>query len=375
MKKVSLQDMKNKNRSFILRCILEKDNLSRIELAEQSGLSPSTISSLVSELLQEQVLMETGETASTGGRKRTGLTVNPGYAFIAIVDVKRDGAVLYLFDMQLQSIDAKVLSKTYIAGNDLLISITSAIFDLAYKHSLSAKKLVGIGLLFQEDMLESEFNVMYSTSLSSASISLKDALFTQFHTLVVQEYSQSYTMAQHAAELEEKKSVAFINIGQRVLASITVDGRQVDIHGNRLLDITPLVEFEKTKWPMLVDGEKANLKKQNFASGLLDGTETAKERTAAAVRLLTSAMKPLCVLFSLNDIVLSGKILKLPNFIKAIQESLIKQLEPLPAPNVRENLPMESRTEASNLLAGKIREKTLCTNELESLKGVQCYGI
>ena len=99
MKKVSLKDMKRENRRLVLQEVLEHDNLSRIELAQQSELSPSTVSSLVSELLEEAVLIETGELASTGGRKRTGLTINPDYASIAVVDVKRSGAILRMFDM------------------------------------------------------------------------------------------------------------------------------------------------------------------------------------------------------------------------------------------------------------------------------------
>ena len=51
MKKSSLRTVKEKNRRLILRALLTEGGLSRIELAKQTGLSPSTITALVGELL------------------------------------------------------------------------------------------------------------------------------------------------------------------------------------------------------------------------------------------------------------------------------------------------------------------------------------
>ena len=47
MKKSSLRTVKEKNRRLILRALLTEGGLSRIELAKQTGLSPSTITALV----------------------------------------------------------------------------------------------------------------------------------------------------------------------------------------------------------------------------------------------------------------------------------------------------------------------------------------
>ena len=49
-------------------------------------------------------------------------------------------------------------------------------------------------------MLESDFRVMYSTGISSASITLKDALVTQFRVPIEEEYSIAYTVTPALAE-------------------------------------------------------------------------------------------------------------------------------------------------------------------------------
>ena len=49
----------------VIRTILEKGELSRIELAHETQLSPSTVSALVGELLEEGILAESGQRAIT----------------------------------------------------------------------------------------------------------------------------------------------------------------------------------------------------------------------------------------------------------------------------------------------------------------------
>lgn len=87
MKKSSLRTVKEKNRRLILRALLTEGGLSRIELAKQTGLSPSTITALVGELLAEGVVQESGLRAATAGRSRAGLTICPDYGRVVVVDI------------------------------------------------------------------------------------------------------------------------------------------------------------------------------------------------------------------------------------------------------------------------------------------------
>lgn len=93
MKKSSLRTVKEKNRRLILRALLTEGGLSRIELAKQTGLSPSTITALVGELLAEGVVQESGLRAATAGRSRAGLTICPDYGRVVVVDIGRSHAV------------------------------------------------------------------------------------------------------------------------------------------------------------------------------------------------------------------------------------------------------------------------------------------
>lgn len=356
MKKISLKDMKNKNRRLVLQLILEHDTLSRIEISQYSELSPSTVSSLVAELLEEGILVETGEGISTGGRRRTGLSVNQEFGSIAVVDIKRTGADLGIFDMQLNLQQRSCLHEGYITGNELLIAITTALCKLSDDGNNYNGKLGGIGLLFQEDMVESELNVIYSTGLSSSIISLKDALVTQFHIPVVEEHTQSYTVSDLAAQTAGANS-AYINIGRRVLSSITLGGKPMDMRGSKVIDLTPLLADGTDDWPLL--SAFTENQQPSFIKSLIDGRSSLNGKITALAQLMTNALKPLCVFFPIDTIFLGGTVSRLPGFAEATHTALTRRLSPLPAPTVQ--LAGEPQNDLTELLAHKIRKNILCS--------------
>ena len=70
MRKKDLHSLRKANRRLVLGLLAEGAPLSRAEIAERTGLSPSTVSTIMSDLLAEGLVHDTGDTESTGGRGR-----------------------------------------------------------------------------------------------------------------------------------------------------------------------------------------------------------------------------------------------------------------------------------------------------------------
>jgi predicted NBD/HSP70 family sugar kinase len=66
------------NRAVVLDQIQLADGISRVEIAELTGLTPQTVSSIVRKLITEGIVREDGATVSSGGKPRTLLRVNAG---------------------------------------------------------------------------------------------------------------------------------------------------------------------------------------------------------------------------------------------------------------------------------------------------------
>lgn len=93
------------NRSLILNLVRERRSISRADLARESGLSPSTVTSITASLLAEGFLLEDAEggrpsgTARRLGRPATLLRVNPVAGFAAGIKIAPDSLTATLTDL------------------------------------------------------------------------------------------------------------------------------------------------------------------------------------------------------------------------------------------------------------------------------------
>ncbi len=97
----NLQTVKLSNLTLIFSLINQMESVSRAELAQMAELSPTTVSSLVDELIAGGMVREVGmgETA-TSGRKPIMLEVDPAGGTVAAVELRRNGYCLELFDLK-----------------------------------------------------------------------------------------------------------------------------------------------------------------------------------------------------------------------------------------------------------------------------------
>lgn len=88
MKKILHSTMKENNYALILRTILHSKSIERVSLVKETGLSPSTVTRCVSQLVQNNVLVETGPSEQIGvGRKAINLEINPDVLNVLLVDI------------------------------------------------------------------------------------------------------------------------------------------------------------------------------------------------------------------------------------------------------------------------------------------------
>ena len=329
MKKRGLSDLKKRNRRVILQSILEKGRLSRVEIAQESSLAASTVSGLTSELLEEGILTEAG-TVTTAGRNRTVLSLNPDYGSIAIIDIGRKQVCMHCFDLLIRPKKTAVLSKWFQSGNELMELIESSLC----KAQKDLPPLLGIGLLFQEDMRESDFRVMYSTGLSSASITLREALVSRFRIPVEEQYSVSYTVndALSSESNEAALNNAHISIGTRIMASITLDGNPVPVQDTFCEDMISAWKPEQEK------------------NGVPE-----KFRLSAYLGNLISV---LCILFHLNTVFLSSSEPVSEQSQKEIRKILSEKVAPDSIPHLR-FLHLQTTSAATVLMAKKLVQQVI----------------
>ena len=233
---VSTKDIAYSNKRAVIKALCEKNALSRVELARELSLSPSTVTTIVQDLLQSKMVKESSERVVTAGRSKTLLQLAPEFGLLGLVRVSRQSQELILVDMTLNEHARITLSEETPSGETLLEGIEAALTELIVDGAI----LKGIGVLLEGDVLESELSVMYSTGHDSATISLVQALKSTFR-VVVKQFEQSDFVLSHVEStdnIEGVSSYLHLSFGPRVVAQVVCDNAPLPMKEGLNADIT-----------------------------------------------------------------------------------------------------------------------------------------
>lgn len=233
---VSTKDIAYSNKRAVIQALCEKNALSRVELARELSLSPSTVTTIVQDLLQSKMVEESSERVVTAGRSKTLLQLAPEFGLLGLVRVSRQSQELVLVDMTLNEHARVMLSEEAPSGETLLEGIEAALTELIVDGTI----LKGIGVLLEGDVLESELSVMYSTGHDSATISLVQALKSTFR-VVVKQFEQSDFALSHVEStdnIEGVSSYLHLSFGPRIVAQVVCDNVPLPMKEGLNADIT-----------------------------------------------------------------------------------------------------------------------------------------
>jgi len=290
------KDMKNNNIAIIIKTLLKNGSMSRIEISECCGLSPSTVGSGVGLLLEQNIVEEYCAGVSTGGRPPIVIRLNPNCCSTVAFEITRNGVMAKVFNAHNQSIYESSLSSRMLSGNALCNIIVSFIDNIKSGVLKAPPNIVGIGLLCQDDIPDFDLNVEFSTSMDSAVVSLERFLSAQLGVPVRKEYIERYSLEYYMQNIEAaNRNYAYINLGESATASFFVNKKPVDIAGETVFDISSIAVAEDA---MELDEEKINGINSNKAIGKLTINELVKKLTA----FITFAR----IFFPVEDVFLGG---------------------------------------------------------------------
>lgn len=159
--------------------------MSRAKIARVLHLSPATVTRIVSELIEENLVLEIGTDNSTGGRRPTLLEFN--YAANAIIGIDMGGTQIVgvLADLGGNIIQKASLPSFSGKGQkDSLEQLTKVIEQLLSNPRLEDQELRGIGIGAPSITLHQEGIVVWAPSLGWRNLPLKKILEDRFQVPV-----------------------------------------------------------------------------------------------------------------------------------------------------------------------------------------------
>jgi Transcriptional regulator/sugar kinase len=229
VKKADQETLKSLNRQIILNHIRRYKEISRVDLTNYTRLSPTTVSTIASELVAKKLVNEIRVGESSGGRKPLMLGINPNGKYAAVIVMTQKGADFFVINL-----DFKILTREHIKrsinGPDAIEEILSAgIKDMMAKNSNIVADICGLGISIPGVIDHKSGKVLYSSkfrlndfdmsSVIRKHTSLRNYVFRDTDASILGEYNFGIGSAH--------KNLVFINIDDGVGMSYINSGKLV----------------------------------------------------------------------------------------------------------------------------------------------------
>jgi predicted NBD/HSP70 family sugar kinase len=216
------------NRGMILNLIREKQPISRINIARLTGLNKSTVSSIISELLKEDLIFEQVNQDQNVGRNPINLFLKLGKYYIGAINIDASLTRFALVDIdgsvkEISSIETE--SKNAEQFIDICID---ELMKLCGKHGIT--HLEGLGISIAGIVDPEKLVVNFAPNLGWEDFNIGDAIrkkLPQINNIAIGNDAKSSALAElrfgdHAIDLS---NYVFLSIGQGIGSGIVVENK------------------------------------------------------------------------------------------------------------------------------------------------------
>ncbi|HMT21055.1 MAG TPA: MarR family transcriptional regulator, partial [Promineifilum sp.] len=143
MQKATRQQTKDHNHRLVFRTIYGANEVSRAEVARLTGLTRPTVSAIVADLLDDRLVIETGQGPSAGGKPPTLLSINDAGRNLIAVDLSGDELRAARLNLTGKILTRATLPAAGLSGDSLLDAVYQIIESVRPPSSAS---LLGLGI-------------------------------------------------------------------------------------------------------------------------------------------------------------------------------------------------------------------------------------
>lgn len=348
MKKATRQQARDHNTRLVLTTIFDQGELSRAEIARQTGLTRPTVSTIVTELLDSDYVVETGQGPSAGGKPPTNLSINDSGRQLICLDLSGAEFTAALVDLR-GTITNRVSAQLADQRGEAAMAIAAALIDSLL--SSASSPVLGIslgtpGLVDPENGI-----VLRSVNLGWIDVPLRSRLEQQFGLPIhVANDSHLAALAEHTFGPERpSRNLIAIRIGQGIGAGIVLNGQPFYGDGFGAGEIGHVVvapggeecscgnrgclETTSSTRAMLrkarMSGGKSITDWSSFAETVQAGHQVEREIAASGGKFAGVAVAGLIGAYNIKTIVLAGRIRDLGDaFLKPLQAEMRRHVLP-----------------------------------------------
>lgn len=176
--------VKRENKLLVQKTIVNASPISRVEIANITGLNKGTVSSLVSELLEDELIYEAGQGESSGGRRPVMLFFNEQAGYSIGIDIGVNYLLGVLTDLQGNIFHEQKISFHNLTFTETTIKLFDIIDALTALAPPSPYGIVGIGIGVP-GTVSKDGEILLAPNLNWKKIRLKDILEEKYNIPII----------------------------------------------------------------------------------------------------------------------------------------------------------------------------------------------
>lgn len=358
--KIKLDSLKKINIGIILSA-LKNNSFTRVELQKYTGLAAGTLSNIMKELVNKNIILETEENGNgSRGRKGTKLSINYNYKYVIGIKVKRGTLI-----GTLNNLEGKIIDKIFlILPNKTPETVINSIIETV-RVLKEDKEILGVGIAFPGQIDSNKGIVTHSSFYNWQKIELKNMLKKEIDCeIFIENDVRAMALSEKDFLNPNIKNILYINIDRGVSAGIIINnklllgdnfiaghiGHAFVENNGRVCNCGKIgcLETIASNPKMLEDylslSKETDEKSQHFSYFI----KKIKENDKNAIKVLNHALYSLAIVignlsntFNISTIIIGGEIIKCGDIMFEI---FLKHMNYICLPYVIENLEIKKST-------------------------------
>jgi len=217
--------VKKINKSIVLHHIRTDSPISRARIAEVTGLTKATVSSLVNELIASSLVDEIGVGESSGGRKPMMLIFNGTAGYAIGVDVGVTDLLAVLTDLTGQVVEEYRVQHDNVSLEETVALLKASIRELIGRAPDSVYGIIGIGIGLP-GICDEDGNLLFAPNLGWENVPLQQLVETEFDIPVVidNEANAGAVGEKQFGAGKDTANLVYISIGIGIGAGMIIKG-------------------------------------------------------------------------------------------------------------------------------------------------------
>ncbi len=219
--------MKKSNKKTILSLIRERNPISRAQLAKITRMSPTSVSRIVTELMELGLVKETDLTTSGVGRKASLLATDPSSTHIIALHMDSDYSTIGIVDFDGRIIGKKEFkfSSKDSSWQDIIDQLCKIVGTRIDKEENQDINIIGIGVALPGIIDGQKGRVVFSPQLGWSNLDLQDYLEKELgYKIIIDNSIKAKALAENIyGSAKESEKAVYLNFGSGVGSALIIN--------------------------------------------------------------------------------------------------------------------------------------------------------